>query len=104
MARGDWNAAIATYRQVSGYQTDAEVLKRLAFAASQAGRNADAIGFADKALALQPSNPDMIHLAGLVRFRAGTDRDKAVTYLEQALRADPANRLFRNDLARAKAG
>ncbi|QCI95104.1 tetratricopeptide repeat protein [Novosphingobium sp. EMRT-2] len=104
MARGDWDAAIAAYQQVSGYQADAEVLKRLAFAASQAGRNADAIGFADKALALQPSNADMIHLAGLVRFRAGTDRDKAVTYLEQALRADPANRLFRNDLARAKAG
>jgi hypothetical protein len=31
----------------------------------------------------------MIHMAGLVRFRAGTDRDKAVAYLEQGLRADP---------------
>ncbi|MBF5088829.1 tetratricopeptide repeat protein [Novosphingobium sp. NBM11] len=102
MARGDWSAAIAAYQQVSSYQSDADVLKRLAFAASQAGRNAEAIGFADKALALQPSNADMIHMAGLVRFRAGTDRDKAVAYLEQALRADPANRLFRNDLARAQ--
>ncbi|KAJ8135396.1 hypothetical protein OY671_011391, partial [Metschnikowia pulcherrima] len=90
------------YQQASGYQSDADMWKRSAFAASQAGRNAEAIGFADKASASQPSNADMIHMAGSVRFRAGTDRDKAVAYLEQALRADPANRSFRNDLARAQ--
>ena len=102
--RGDWRAAIAAYRQLPGYEGDAEVLKRLALAASKAGLHAEAIGYADKALALAPRNADMPHIAGLVRLEAGQNADQARSLLAQALQLDPSNRLFRADLGRAGGG
>jgi len=101
LARQDWNAAIAAYRAIPGYDGDAEVLKRLAFASSRAGRNDEAIAFADRALTLEPRNADMLHVAGLARLNAGRDRDTAQHLIEQASQLDPANKLFRADLARA---
>jgi hypothetical protein len=58
---------------------------------------------ADRALLLAPRDPDMLHLAGLVRLNAGQDLAAAQQLLQGALDADPANRLFRADLARAQA-
>ncbi len=102
--RGDWRAAIAAYRQLPGYDGDAEVLKRLALASSKAGLHAEAIAFADKALALAPRNPDMPHIAGLVRLEAGQNADQARQLMAQAVQLDPSNRLFRADLGRAGGG
>jgi len=99
--RGNWNAAIAAFRQLPGYESDAEVLKRLALASSKAGQPAEAIAFADKALALAPRNADMPHIAGLVRLEAGKDTEQARALLAQAVQLDPSNRLFRADLGRA---
>jgi tetratricopeptide (TPR) repeat protein len=101
MIRRDWGAAIAVYRQLPGYDGDAEVLKRLALASSKAGLHAEAIAYADKAVIAAPRNPDMPHIAGLVRLEAGRDGDQARRLLAQALQMDPSNRLFRADLGRA---
>lgn len=103
LARRDWPAAIDAYRRIPGFDSDAEVLKRLAFASSQAGRNDDAIAFADRALSREPRNADMLHIAGLARMNAGRDREAAKRLMEQASQLDPANKLFRADLARAVA-
>ncbi|WP_225207145.1 tetratricopeptide repeat protein [Novosphingobium huizhouense] len=103
LARQDWAGAIAAVQRIGGYDSDAEALKLLAFACSKAGRADEAIAHADRALALAPHNPDMIHLAGLVRLEAGRDREAMVRLLKQASEADPANRLFRADLVRSGA-
>ncbi|MCW1381833.1 tetratricopeptide repeat protein [Novosphingobium sp. KCTC 2891] len=103
MARQDWAGAIAALRQVTGFDGDAEVLKMLAFASSNAGQHDEAIAYADRALALAPRNPDMIHIAGLVRLNAGRSDDATMRLLKDASEADPANRLFRADLARGGA-
>lgn len=101
MARRDWAGAVGALRQIAGYEGDAEVLKRLAFASSNGGMHDQAIGYADKALQIEPRNPDMLHIAGLVRMNAGRDPDQAQRLLKQASELDPANRVFRGDLARA---
>ena len=99
--RRDWNAAIAAYRAIPGYDRDPEVLKRMAQAASNLGEAAAAITYADKALELDPRNPDMMHEAGVVRLNAGKDPAVAQSLLHQALERDPANRRYRADYARA---
>lgn len=101
MARHDWNAALDSYRQIPGHDGDGEVLKRMAQAASAAGRHDEAIAMADRALMIEPRNPDMLHMAGLVRINAGRDRDNAARMIRHALELDPSNRLFKTDLARA---
>jgi hypothetical protein len=45
----------------------------------------------------------MLHMAGLARLNAGQEQDAAQRLLQRAADADPANRLFRADLARAQA-
>ena len=100
-ARRDWAGVLAAYRTIPGVDQDAEVLKRMALAASNLGQADPALRDADRALALDPGNPDMLHIAGLVRLNAGRDRATAQTLLKQALERDPANRIFRADLARA---
>lgn len=103
MGRHDWLAAVAAYRRVPGFDSDAEVLRRVAFASSNAGLHDDAIALADRALQFAPRNPDMLHVAGLVRLNAGRDRGAATRLIEQASELDPANPVFRGDLARASA-
>jgi hypothetical protein len=44
----------------------------------------------------------MLHMAGLARLNAGQDLDTARRLLARASEADPANRLFRADLARGE--
>jgi tetratricopeptide (TPR) repeat protein len=100
-ARRDWAGVLAAYRTIPGVDQDAEVLKRMALAASNLGQADPALRDADRALALDPGNPDMLHIAGLVRLNVGRDRATAQTLLKQALERDPANRIFRADLARA---
>lgn len=101
--RQDWAAAIASLQSVQGHENDAEMMKLLAFASSNAARHDDAIAQADRALFLSPRNPDMIHMAGLARLNAGRDREAMMRLLKQAAEADPQNRLFRADLARGGA-
>ncbi|WP_225007931.1 tetratricopeptide repeat protein [Novosphingobium percolationis] len=103
LGRQDWAGAMAAVQRVPGADGDAEAQKLLAFAASKAGRADEALAHADRALELSPRNPDMIHLAGLVRLEAGRDHEAMVRLLKQASEADPANRLFRADLVRAGA-
>lgn len=103
LTRQDWHAALAAYGQIPGHETDAEVLRRMALAASRAGLADAAQGYADRALEFSPRNADMIHMAALVRLDAGRDRDLMLRLMQQACELDPANRLFRADLARAVA-
>ena len=103
LGRRDWAAAITAYTTLLGNGSDPEVLKRLAVACTSAGRHQDAIAYADRALALAPRDPDMLHIAGLARLNAGQDMAAAQHLLQRAVDADPANRLFRADLARAQA-
>jgi tetratricopeptide (TPR) repeat protein len=103
LTRQDWTAAIAAYRQIPGYDGDAEVLRRLAEASAKAGQADAALGFADKALDLAPRNADMLHTAALVRLQTGRDRERMLRLMNQATELDPANHLFRADLARASA-
>lgn len=102
LARRDWNAAIEAFGQLSELGEDGEVHKRLAFALSMAGRHDEAIIHADKALALRPDNPDMLHIAGLTRLNAGRDKPKALGLLKAASERDPNSLQFKGDLARAK--
>ena len=104
LSRRDWTAAIAAYSALPGGNDDAEVQKRLAFACTSAGRHDEAIVHADRALMILPRDADMLHIAGLARLNAGRDKDNALRLLKQASQSDPANRLFRADLARAGAG
>jgi tetratricopeptide (TPR) repeat protein len=101
MNRQDWAGALAAWRALPGHDRDSEVLKRIALAESRLGQVQPAQADADRALALDPHNPDMLHMAALVRIDAGRDLDNARTLLRQALERDPDNRLFRADLARA---
>lgn len=103
LTRQDWNGALAAYRQLPGYDNDAEVLRRMADAAAKAGQADVALGYADRALDLAPRNADMLHTAALVRLESGRDRDQMLRLMKQAIQLDPANRLFRADLARAGA-
>lgn len=103
MLRQDWRAALATYGQIPGYDSDGEVLRRMATAALKSGDAEGAMRYADKALELAPRNPDMLHTAALVRLETGRDRDAMLRLMKEASRIDPANRLFRADLARAEA-
>ncbi len=101
MIRQDWKAALAAYGQIPGYDGDAEVLRRMAAAAARSGDADAGLRFADRALELAPRNADMLHTAGLVRLETGRDRESMVRLMQEASRMDPANRLFRADLARA---
>ncbi|MEI6642030.1 MAG: tetratricopeptide repeat protein [Novosphingobium sp.] len=101
--RQDWKAALAAYGQIPGHENDAEVLRRMAAAAVRTGDTDAAIGYADRALAMAPRNADMLHTAALVRLEAGRDREQMLRLMREASHLDPANRLFRADLARAVA-
>lgn len=103
MSRADWNAAIPIYERLLAGGPDPEVLKRLALASSKLGRVDAAIGYADKALALQPTGPDYLHMAGLVRLNARKDLPGAVRYLQAAASTDPRNGVLKRDLEKAKA-
>jgi tetratricopeptide (TPR) repeat protein len=101
MARRDWATALSDWRALPGADGDAQVLKQMALAASRSGQGTVAIGYADRALALDSTDPDLVYMAGVVRLNAGLDHDAAQSLLRQALERDPTNRLFRADYARA---
>ncbi len=102
-ARGQWPAAVAAYTALTARGEDAEVLRRLAIAASRAGQHDLAIASADRAMTLDETNPDMQFAAGVVRLDAGRDAPRGLALIEAALVADPKNTVFRARLARAKA-
>ena len=101
MSARDWAGALAVWRSVPGADSDAQALKLMALSASRLGQGDVAIGYADRALALDSADPDMVYMAGVVRLNAGRDLETARSLLHQALERDPSNRLFRADYARA---
>ncbi len=101
LVRQDWPAALAAFGQLPGHENDAEVLRRMALAALRSGQPDAARGYADRALELAPRNADNLHMAALVRLAQGTDRDQMLRLMKDASQLDPANRVFRADLARA---
>jgi len=103
LARRDWPAAIDAFRRLAALGDDPQVLKRLAFALSQAGHHAEAIASADKALVLAPDDTELVYTAGLVRLNGQSDMTGALGLLARAVRADPGNTAYRNELARARA-
>lgn len=101
--RLDWNGAINAYQALLTSGQDAEVLKRLAFACSQAGRHDEAIGHADQARSIDPANLDLIHMAGLVRLNGNRDLGEARRLLRLAANGDPANVIYKASAEKAKA-
>jgi len=101
--RQDWKAALAAYGQIPGHENDAEVLRRMASAAARAGDADGALRYADRALSMAPRNADMLHTAALVRLETGREHEAMLRLMKEASQLDPANRLFRADLARAVA-
>ena len=101
MERRDWSAALSAWQTVPGTNADPQVLKLMALTASRLGQGSVAIGYADRALALDSANPDMLYMAGVVRLDAGRDPDAARSLLHQALERDPTNALFRAAYARS---
>lgn len=99
----DWATVRTVYGKLLAQGEDPEVLKRLALAASNLGDAQDATGYADRALAVSPNNPDYLYLAGLVRLNGGADLPGARRLLEAAAAADPRNTVIAHDLERAKA-
>ena len=102
-SRGDWEGAATRYRSLLTGGDDAEILKRLAFALGKLGRNAEAIGYADRALAADPSDPERQHLAGLLRWQGRTDVDYARKLLAAAAEGAPGNPAFAADAKTAGA-
>ncbi|MEW9856836.1 tetratricopeptide repeat protein [Novosphingobium rhizovicinum] len=99
--RKEWLAARSLLLTLAGANDDPEVLMRLALASSQAGRDAEAIAFADRAVALRPDDAECLHTAGMARFEAG-DLQGARALLKRAVDADPRNQNIRRDLDRLR--
>lgn len=102
VARQDWPAAISAWQRLANPQ-DPEIQRRLAFALHRAGRTAEAVVAADRALALDPENPDTLYTAGIVRTEGKVDQARGIALLEQARQREPDNWIVRDALARAKA-
>ncbi|NYH94185.1 tetratricopeptide repeat protein [Novosphingobium marinum] len=103
---GNWHAAIAAYETILG-ATDGRnvlVLNNLAFAHSEAGDPAKALGYAEKALALAPDNPSVMDTAGWLLHRTGKDKPRGLALLRQAARKAPGNRTIAKHLAAAERG
>lgn len=103
MATRNWAEAVRICQPLLAEGDDVEVLKRLAIASSHLGQNAQAKDYADRALALDPRNPDCLYVAGLVRLQSGDDIASARGLLEAAATADPRNGIIARELAKAKA-
>ena len=99
----DWPQVLRVFSKLLEKGEDPEVLKRLALATSNLGRPQEAIGYADRALAKSPTNPDYLYLAGLVRLNAGLDLVRARNLLQSAASADPRNTVIARDLKKAEA-
>ncbi|MCJ2181852.1 tetratricopeptide repeat protein [Novosphingobium sp. 1949] len=104
MSTGQWDRAIAIYApMLAGSPNDVELLKRLALAHSHLGQGDQAIGFADRAVAIDAHNPDCLYVAGYVRLESGADVAKARTLLKAAADADPNNATIARELVKANA-
>jgi len=101
---GNWEKAREAYRALLDTASDPEILKRLAFACSKSGANAEAIAYADRALAANPDDISLVYIAGKVRLNARTDLARAAQYFEKALAEEPRNLSFRAALQQARAG
>jgi len=103
LERQDWAAAAGVYERLLARGDDPEILKRLAMVKSRLGDAAAAIGYADRAVAHDPGNPDYLYIAGAARLEGGRDLPGARRLLEAAAAVDPANRAIARELRKAKA-
>jgi Flp pilus assembly protein TadD len=72
-------------------------------AAFMLGRHADALAFAQRALAREPGEPKALFFAGVASWCLGR-KDEAQRYFERATAIEPQNVEFRGALARLKGG
>lgn len=103
LARQDWAGALAAYRELLRRGEDREVLGNLVWASARSGEAKAALAYADRALALEPDDPDYLHAAARVRLELRSDLTGACRLLEAAASADPGNAEIARDLAKAKA-
>ncbi|MGH9784912.1 MAG: tetratricopeptide repeat protein, partial [Terriglobia bacterium] len=66
----------------------------------RAGRLSESKSFYEQALAIQPRNPDALHLSGVVALQGG-DAETAVELIQQAIAVQPDNPAFHANLAQA---
>ena len=67
----------------------------------QAGRLNEAKLIYEQALAMDPRDPDALHLLGIVLLQRGSP-DRAVGLIEQAIQVHPANPVYHANLAQAR--
>jgi len=68
--------------------------------AHQAGRLGEAIALYQRALAVQPGRPEILHLLGVALAQQG-EPEGAIALISQAIAADPGNANYRCDIAPA---
>ena len=103
--KADWNGASAAYQRILA-ETDGRnplVLNNLAFAESMLGNKLRALGYAERALKLAPTNPSVMDTAGWLLVETDGDRARALDLLNAAAKAAPDNATIRAHLAEAKA-
>lgn len=102
----DWQTAIHDYETILK-QTDGRnvlVLNNLAFAYSQKGDTAKALGYAERAFGLAPDNPSVMDTMGWLLHRSGKDDDRALALLREAARKAPGNATIARHLKEAEQG
>lgn len=101
--RGQSADALRLYQQLAGYGMDGELARRIALAATNVGQYDLAIATADKALATEPDNAELLYVAALARVKAGRDQARAAVLIERALSFDSRNVAYRALQEKAKA-
>ncbi len=77
--------------------SDVSTLLREALGHHQAGRVRDATVLYNRILALDPANPDALHLLGLLAHQAG-EHDRSVDLINRAIAINPHQPMYRNNL------
>ena len=101
--RGQSAEALRLYQQLATHGMDAELARRIALAATAAGQYDLAIATADKALASESDNAELLFVAAQARIKAGRDQARALVLIERALSFDSRNAAYRALLEQARA-
>ncbi|MCJ2177442.1 tetratricopeptide repeat protein [Novosphingobium album (ex Hu et al. 2023)] len=97
----DWQTAIHEYETIL-QQTDgrnALVLNNLAFAYSETGDTARALGYAERALKQAPDNPSVMDTTGWLLHQTGRNKERAAKLVREAARLAPGNQTIARHLA-----
>lgn len=101
--RKDPAAALQFYLQLARFGTDPELSRRTVLAASDAGQHDLALATADKALAGDPDNAELMYAAAYARVKAGRDGTRAQALIARALSFDSLNQSYLALQKKAKA-